>query len=132
MICNSVSCSNFSKQNPPYVVSGEMVIEDSRDYENGGFDFSFFNKSDKAVVSFTLVFYLFDEEGNPPLSGKNNITLKIAERVEPLEKLEMCVSIDRYLTYVPSEPFTADFIYVSKIIYEDGTQWSDPYGIYGL
>lgn len=132
LICNGLSCSNFSTKTAPYLISGQMVTEDSRDYEMAGFDFSFFNKSEKTVSSFTLVFYLFDEDGNPPISGKNSITLQVKETVGPLEKLEMCASIDKYLTYVPSEPFTADFIYVSKIAYTDGSQWSDPYGLYGL
>ncbi|MCQ2588180.1 MAG: hypothetical protein MJ174_08695 [Treponema sp.] len=123
------SCSSFASAGAPYQIKGEMVLEDSIDYENAGFEFSLFNRSDKEIKSFTVVFFLFDNDGNPPIAGKNNIVLEINETIEALENCELCVSLDKYLTFIPEEPYSVDFLYVSKIVYSDNSVWSDPFGL---
>lgn len=125
-------CSSYGENGAPYQISGKMVTEDSCDYENAGFDFEFYNRSEKNVAGFTIVFFLFDEDGNSPILGRNNIVLQIDERVNAMDSFESCVSIDQYLTSIPEEPYIVDFLYVSAIVYEDGTQWKDSFGFYGF
>lgn len=125
-------CSVFANNLAPYQISGKMVIDSSGNYESAGLEFRFFNKSEKNVKDFTIVFFLFDDDGNPPLSGKNNIVIKINEFVDRMDYLESTVSIDKYLTLIPNEPYSVDFLYVSQINYEDGSQWNDPFGLESL
>lgn len=116
----------------PYQIKGEFVMEESEIYENAGFYFSFYNQSEKNIKEFTVVFYLFDEEGEPPSGARSNIVLSIETTVEGHEKLEDCISLDKYVYVVPEIPFTVDYLYVSKIMYEDGTEWTDPLGFYAM
>lgn len=113
----------------PYNISGEMVLGETEGNENAGFKFSFINRSEKKVKAFTMVFYLFDDFGEPVLTGRNNIVYRIEAEVNPNEKFEYCASLDKYLVSIPEEPFDVDFLYVSMIEYEDSTKWMDPFGM---
>ena len=124
--------SNIFAKNPPYAVKAEMVTDSSSIYEVAGLDFSFLNKSDQAVKSLTLVFYMFDEDGNPPGLGSNNVELEIIACVDAKSLLEDCVSLDQFLYEIPDEPYQLDYLYVSRIVYEDGQVWSDPFGMYAV
>jgi len=133
VISTFFSCQLFgavqdSLKKTPYQIKGEMVMEDSDIYKNAGFEFSFNNLSEKTVSGFTVVFFLFDEEGEPPSGARSNIVLSITARVNGNESIEDCVNLDKYIYVVPEVPFTVDYLYVSKIIYEDGSIWSDPLG----
>lgn len=124
--CNFYS---FCSEKIPYFISGEMVIDSSSKYEVAGFDFNFINKSEKNIKSFTVVFYVFDEDGNPPALGRNNIVITINSEVLSQESYENCVSLDSFLYEIPEEPYEVDYLYVSKIVYEDDYVWSDPFGL---
>lgn len=126
LFCNSCF---FASEQIPYFVSGEMVVDSSSKYEVAGFDFNFINKSEKNIKSFTIVFYIFDEDGNPPALGKNNIVITINSKILSQENYESCVSLDSFLYEIPEEPYEVDYLYVSKIVYEDDSVWSDPFGV---
>lgn len=127
-----MSCSLYSKNQLPYAVSGEMTTEDSSLYELGGINLSFYNKSEKKIKKFVVVFFLFDEDGNSPLVGRNNVVLSITSEIEPEKNFEHCVSLDQFLCEVPEEPYLVDYLYVSEIVYEDGSCWKDPFGMYAF
>lgn len=123
------SCNLFAVEEIPYLIKGEMVVDSSSKYEAAGFDFNFINKSEKNIKSFTVVFYIFDEDGNPPALGRNNIVITINSEVLSQESYESCVSLDSFLYEIPEEPYEVDYLYVSKIVYEDDSVWSDPFGL---
>lgn len=125
----SGGCSVFAASDIPYSISGEMVLEDSSIYNNAGLDFTFYNGSEKKIDEFTIVLYLFDEDGEPPLTGRNNIVLKVNAEIDAFSSADICVSLDKYFSFVPSIPYTVDFFYASVICYEDGSQWTDPFGL---
>lgn len=131
LLCGS-GCSMFGEVQKPYLVRGEMVMEDSAIYEIAGLEFSFLNKSNKAVKSFTLVFYFFDEDGNAPAVGSNNVVLEIVGNVGCGRLEEDCISLDKFLYEIPEEPYVLDYMYVSRIVYEDGSEWTDPFGVYAF
>lgn len=106
-----------------------MVVDSSSKYETVGFDFNFINKSEKNIKSFTVVFYIFDEDGNPPALGRNNIVITINSEVLSKESYESCVSLDSFFYEIPEEPYEVDYLYVSKIVYEDDSVWTDPFGL---
>ncbi|MCQ2592577.1 MAG: hypothetical protein MJ188_07295 [Treponema sp.] len=125
-------CQLFGTPKVPYLISGEMTMESSAQYEVAGFDYYFLNKVNKTVKDFTMVFFLFDQEGNSPCIGSNNIVLKIEGDVPEGRSVTGCVSLDSLLTEIPEESYDIDFLYVSRISYEDGSVWSDPFGIYAF
>lgn len=130
LIIMNTSCSVFARDNVPYVINGTFVSESNiAEYEICGVDIYFLNKSDKVVNSFTVVFFLFDEEGEPVNTTKSNLVFRINESVESKESINLCLSLDQYMNYYPEEDYFIDYLYVSNISYTDGTEWSDPLGL---
>lgn len=126
----SCCCSLYGKEKTPYVSNGDFLLAaDTSKYQIAGLNLYFFNKSEKPVVSFTAVFYLFDEDGEPINTGKSNIAVSVQSEVEPMSAFEEEISLDKYFVTVPEEAYTVDFFYISKIIYADGTTWKDPFGM---
>ncbi|MCR4742533.1 MAG: hypothetical protein K5866_06665 [Treponema sp.] len=123
------SCSLFADSQIPYLIEGEMLMEASSDYEIAGFDITFVNKGDKAISSFTFVFFIYDQDGNIPSIGRNNIVMTVDARLGQGQVLKSCLPLDDYLYEIPEEAYQIDYLYVSKIIYEDGSEWSDPMGV---
>ena len=119
----------YAVQRIPYSISGSLVDEESEVYENYGFSGTFNNCSEKAVVSFTVVFFVFDDDGNCPLKGRNNVVVKIEQDIPPQNKYEFIVSMDSLLPEDWELECEADYIYVSRIEYSDSTEWSDPFGM---
>lgn len=121
--CNSIE-NYFYK---PYLFKGEMIIQE----EDDGYatlDFEFFNKSQKTVDSFDLNFYLFDEDGNPAIYGKSRISVRVEGNIGPEEKINSSFSLDKYLNEIPECPYEVDCLYISRILYSDGTEWKDTLG----
>ena len=104
-------------------------MDASSDYEIAGLDFSFFNRSEKTVSEFTLVFYLFDEDGEPASLCRSNIVLSVSCEIPPGERLEKLLSLDTFFSAVPEQEYFTDYVYVSRIKYEDGSTWKDPFGL---
>lgn len=124
-------CAMFGKEQVPYIVKGDMTIScENNEFQTGGVDLYFYNKSDKRVSEFTVVFNLFDEDGEPISNGRSNIVLNIRNQLEPGEIFEDCISLDKYLYEVPDYPYQIDYLYVSRIKYEDETSWTDAFGVY--
>lgn len=130
-----ISCSMFgnafARDDAPYLIKAEMTVDsENGEFEAGGLDFKFVNKTSKIVNGFTLVFFLFDEDGEPLSTGQSNIVISVKKTVNPGESAEGILSLDRYLYVIPEEPYTVDYLYVSKIQYSNGGVWEDPLGSY--
>ena len=122
------SCS-FAMEPVPYSVKGEMLL-DSEDYpDTPSFNYEFRNRSDKEIKAFTLVFYLFDEEGNPPDGGRSNVIVTVEADIQPAERKSGSFDLEKVFPVIPEETYSVDFLYVSKIAYADGTEWTDPFGL---
>ena len=126
-----ISCEAFTEEDyAPYVISGDFVMEEgSSDYSVCGVDFFLVNKSSKDIKSFTIVFFLFDQDGEPAYECRSKISVEIEKYVDAGESISFCMSLDRFLNSIPSEPLIVDYLYLSKIEYEDGSTWEDPYGL---
>lgn len=125
-------CSASAEENIPYQISGQMVIDDTAGYENACFNFTFGNGSEKTVSEFTLVFFLFDEDGDVPTIGNGSIVTTVSCNVGKNDYVTGSVDLIKYLNYIPEDPYNADYIYVSKIVYSDKSEWSDPFGVYAF
>lgn len=123
------SCNLLGENKTPYIIDGKMVLEDSSKYEIAGFDFFFMNQNEKSVKNFTVVFYMFDEDGNPIGTGRNNVVLKVTADVEGGESITGCICLDPYLNEIPSDPYEIEYLYISQITYDDNSKWTDPFGL---
>ena len=123
------SCEVFPDEGNPYSVSAEFEMEESSEnYEICGVNISFYNHSDISVKEFVVVFFLFDEDGEPAQECSTQLCFDIEKEIESGEKFQFCLSLDSYMTVIPQSKLQVDYLYVSKIIYEDGSVWEDPYG----
>ena len=130
LILNSFLCffvvTNLLNAKAPYSIVGEMEINQKT--EEAFLEYTFCNDSKKVVKDFTIVFYVFDSDGDVPLKNKNNIVVRIQTEVGAKEELSDKIKLNEYLSYVPEEPFFVDYLYVSSINYIEGTLWNDPFG----
>lgn len=124
------ACSADSSEIVPYAIEGEIEMDESSElYDFAGLNMTFYNRSEKTVEEMTIVFYMFDSNGEPISIGKGNITLHVKATVESKEFENMRVSLDPFFYVIPDDVYTIDYLYVSKINYTDGSVWSDPFGI---
>ena len=130
LILNSFLCffvvTNLLNAKAPYSIVGEMEINQKT--EEAFLEYTFCNDSKKVVKDFTIVFYVFDSDGDVPLKNKNNIVVRIQMEVGVKEELSDKIKLNEYLSYIPEEPFFVDYLYVSSINYIEGTLWNDPFG----
>ena len=130
LILNSFLCffvvTNLLNAKAPYSIVGEMEINQKT--EEAFLEYTFCNDSKKVVKDFTIVFYVFDSDGDVPLKNKNNIVVRIQMEVGVKEELSDKIKLNEYLSYIPEEPFFIDYLYVSSINYIEGTLWNDPFG----
>lgn len=124
------ACSFMPLNSVPYMVTGDFVMEEAcEEYSVCGIELLFFNQSDKRVKNFSIVFFLFDKDGEPARECSNRISFDIEKTVEARDSFSKCLSLDKYMKFFPEELLWVDYLYVSRIDYEDGTFWEDPYGL---
>lgn len=125
-----MSCQAFTLDSVPYVMSGNFVMEEgSSDYSICGVDFFLLNKSDKEIKKINVVFFLFDQDGEPAYECQSKISAEIDKSIDGGDECSFCMSLDRFMNSIPSEPLMVDYLYLSRIEYEDGSSWEDPYGL---
>ena len=122
------SCNLFAQNTVPYLIEGKIVTDESEKYENIGFEGALYNKSSKSLSSFTFVFFGFDEDGNSPLLEKNNVVLKVEDDISSGTKYEFCISLDDLFPLVSIADYEVEYLYVSRLEYSDGSEWTDPLG----
>jgi hypothetical protein len=126
-----MSCARPSS--PPYVVTRPVFVTGERSgyYHYAGIEFFLLNSSGTAISETTVSFALFDAQtGENPLAGSNKFSLTILEVIDPDEKKEIIIPLDDYIYIAPARPYTIDFFYISKIVYADGSLWTDTWGTY--
>lgn len=122
------SCNTYAEEIIPYIIRGSIEMN-SEIAEVCSVELSITNRSDKTIEELTVVFYLFDSQGEPVLMEKSNVVISIHEAIEPMENLKKEICLDPYFCYAKEDEYTLDYLYVSRIVYEDGTVWEDPFGM---
>ena len=114
----------------PYRIDG--TLENGVDSESDRlfFEFEFENLKDKVVCSFTVVFFVLDENGEPPPEGRNFVVLTIGECVDCGSSLKGRVDISDWVGFCSENSYETDFLFVSKITYDDGSVWIDETGLF--
>lgn len=126
MVIAGCNLYSFGVDNAPYNITGKVICEaDNNEYEKGGFSCIFENFSEKSVKDFFVTFFLFDSDGEP----MQQIAIHIDANIPPNKKEEFNINIDEVLPEKLNKKCTIDFLYASKIIYDDGSEWDDPMGL---
>ncbi len=124
------SCKSYAQSYVPYLLDGEFVMdEESDDYSICGIKLFLVNKSEKNISKVNLVFFLFDKDGEPAIECRNKFEFNIEQNLTASESCDFCIGLDKYMNTIPSELLFVDYIYLSKIEYEDGSFWEDPLGL---
>lgn len=122
-------CSAFSAERNPYSIAADFVMdEESDEYKICGADITFYNHSLITVKEFELVFFLFNSEGEPASECPERLTFYIEKEIGPDEDFKICLNLDSFMNFIPEAPLEIDYLYVSKIVFSDGSVWEDPYG----
>ena len=130
IIFSAVSCKSNAQEFAPYIASGEFEMNDnSSDYSICGVNVFILNKRDTNIKQLTLVFYLFDNDGEPATECWSKLEFEIEKEIAGSQSASFCVSLDKYMNVVPSEKLFVDYLYLSKIEYDDGSVWEDPAGL---
>ena len=113
----------------PYSITGNILQQTTTENEKYYICGTFKNASQKNIKSFTMVFYVFDEDGASPLYARNNVVLKIDEQIPAETKYDFSLNIDKFFYENSDGDYETEYLYVSKIAYEDDTEWTDPLGL---
>lgn len=128
VIFQYTSCSVFSQNSIPYGIRGSISVCEvegkSEIYVTGEFD----NIDKKEVSSFTVVFMVFNSEGEISFQGKSNLVIKVSNSVLPGTKSDFQIPLTELLTGINTLSLGIDYLYVSRIDYFDGSIWADPFG----
>ena len=129
----AAGCKGYSKdsfESIPYVADAEFVMEEgAADYSICGVNLFIFNKSEKNISSINIVFFLFDKDGEPASECRSKLSFEVEKEISAGEQASFCIPLDRYMNTIPSESLFVDYLYLAKIIYDDGSVWEDPLGI---
>lgn len=125
-----INCKTYSLDSVPYVITGDFVMEEnSSDYSICGIDFFLMNKTEKEIRSFNVVLYLFDQDGEPAYECSSKISADIEKSISSGDSASFCMSLDKFMNSIPADSLIVDYLYLSKIEYQDGSVWEDPYGM---
>ena len=99
----------------------------------GGVYFDLYNKSDSAIVFMETRMNVFDKEtGKAAFTGYGTIISESEISIQPGEKRNMCIPLDKYITVVPKAGYIIDQFYISRLEYADGRIWEDDLGVYAV
>ena len=114
----------------PYTIDGFLDVQaDSKD-ERLFFEYEFENSGKKDVCEFVVVFYVLDENGEPPLQGRNFVVLTVQEEVPAGGILSGRIDVSDWVCFESDKEYVTDFLFVSKIVYNDGSSWIDDTGLF--
>ena len=115
----------------PYRIQGEVSVDaDTGLYEYGCVALTFYNASKRTVRKFFVVVFLNGNDEMISFSNENRIVFECDESVAPRTAVRTEFGLDDHISEMQDEAYRIDFLYVSKIEYEDGGVWEDPFGVY--
>ena len=126
-------CALFTDNSPQFAVS--TPVYKKGEIENscrlGGVCFEFYNKSSKRVISIQTKMNVYNSATKETaFVGVGTISSSFNGIVDAKTKKDMCVSLDEYITTSSDCDFLIEQFYISRIVYSDGTEWKDYFGIY--
>ena len=113
------------KTKAPYLLSGEMK-KNVKGLENA-FEYEMKNLSDKTICEYQLILSLFDYDGEPALQG-DYVTLDVKEKIQAGNYSKNEIDLSPYLFENPEDVYLIDYFYASRVVFDDGTVFEDPFG----
>lgn len=129
----SLGCKLFVQSGPEFAVSSPVYKKGKtgESCELGGVCFDFYNKSSKKVISIETKMNVYNPATKQTaFAGVGTITSSFNGEIEAGQKKEMCVSLDEYITTACDIDFLIEQFYISRILYSDGSEWKDYFGVY--
>ncbi|MBO4532674.1 MAG: hypothetical protein J5726_03145 [Treponema sp.] len=110
----------------PYEVNG-LITDD----KEPGFSGRFTNQTEKAIKSFTVVFNVCNKDGEAVVAQRDNVVYECKDNVQPLAACDFSFGLTEYLQEDSrkAKKLKYEYLYVSQIVYQDGTIWMDPFGL---
>lgn len=129
LVFSSFTCSKVSLKECPYSICGELFF--NRKGINTGFEILIENNSEKSFEQFTIIFSLFDEDGEPVFDS-NWVSIDVEKTILPDETYSYIVNIEDFLNIDEGQNLMLDYLYLSKIVFLDKKVWEDPFGLYAV
>ncbi len=126
---SSFTCSKVNLKECPYSICGELFF--NRNGINTGFEILIENNSEKPFEQFTIIFSLFDEDGEPVFDS-NWVSINVEKTIFPDETYSYIVNIEDFLNIDEEQNLMLDYLYLSKIAFFDKKVWEDPFGLYAV
>lgn len=133
ILFSSCYLSQVENTPPEYSISQPDFKNGVTEYccELGGVSFDFYNKSEKSIIYLEVKMNIYDSSTKEnAFIGVGTITSSIDCHISFREKKNFFISLDKYITVIPNNELYIDQFYVSKIIYDDGSEWNDYFGVY--
>lgn len=119
----------YANAKTPYFIDGKINSQ-ADNSEICSVDLNFYNKSEKKVIEYTVVFFLFDSNGEVYANTKNNFVFTVKNEILPNENFECSISLDDFFYEdCCDDLYSLDYLYVSQIKYDDGSAWQDKFGL---
>lgn len=119
-----ISCKSEMFGKPEFSISGLI-------YKDNGVYFDFFNQSQKDIRSMQIKMCVYDKkDGYAAFDGEGIITCQIDTGVLAQEQRSFFISLESYITQGNDLELIVDNFYISRILYTDGKEWKDIFGIY--
>ena len=119
-----LSCKNDVFSKPDFSISNLT-------YKDKGVYFDFYNKAQKDIKSMQIKMCVYDKKnGSAAFEGEGIITCQIDSGVLALEQRSFCISLQDYFTDDKDLELIIDNFYISRILYTDGKEWKDWFGLY--
>lgn len=129
-ICLFICVSDFfyGKEKVPYKIYGEIKNSIETENEKIVLEIYFENRSEKTISKFSLVTFIYDQEGNSPIKKNNNIVIEETVELNSKDIFTDIIDLESYIDKNDDDSYTLEFLYVSIIEYSDGSIWLDPFG----
>lgn len=120
---------NYLKKECPYSIYGEPFF-----YKNGintGFEFFIENNGENPIEKFSIVFSMFDEDGEPVFDS-GWISIDVEKTILQGETYSYMIDIEDFINADDVQTLITDYLYLSKIVFANGEVWEDPFGLYAI
>jgi hypothetical protein len=122
---------NQSSVCPYFIDNAHVELGEKKDeYRWAGACITVCNKTNKPIEKCTVSFFVYNSDGTIPFIGTNRIKTSYKNEIAPGDSADIIISLDPYMSCIPAEPYKLDFVYAEKIMYTDGSSWSDPFGMF--
>lgn len=109
-----------------YDVAGGIINEEGSEfYKRAGLELMLLNYQNKSISKFQVSFRFVDEHGVPFDAGM----YEIIGNVEPKGLAYAIINVDKYFLLHDPNCCFVDYLFVNKIVYEDGSEYNDPFGL---